>query len=374
MRTISVKNYDSVALRQKCLKDGRVSLYLDTYYKGVRKYEFLHLYLVPEVKRSDREQNRQTAQLAEAIRYRREVDMIGERNGIRTIAPSDVLFYPYFEEQVRRKKTDNTKQEYQAVMGLLKEYDGRENLTFASVTPTWVRGFRDWLASRPIQGRDRVLSESSCYIYFGIFKTVLHKAVKEEILDRSPAMNVDGFRLGESERMYLTVEELRQICNTPCKRQRDAEAFLFSCLTGLRYCDVTRLTWADVHGQGKYTRIIFQQKKTRKREYLDITKQAADLMGERGEPTERIFRITASTRTLNENITRWVHDAGIGKHITFHCARHTFATMMLSLGTDLYTVSKLLGHSNITTTQVYAKVLDRGKQAAMDAIPDILGA
>lgn len=63
--------------------------------------------------------------------------------------------------------------------------------------------------------------------------------------------------------------------------------------------------------------------------------------------------------------------AGIHKDITFHCGRHTFAVMMLDLGTDIYTVSKLLGHRELSTTQIYAKVLDKNKQAAVAKIPDI---
>lgn len=70
---------------------------------------------------------------------------------------------------------------------------------------------------------------------------------------------------------------------------------------------------------------------------------------------------------------RWCDDAGIRKHITFHCARHTFATMMIDLGTDLYTVSKLLGHRNLSTTQIYAKIVDKKKQEAVMRVPSILG-
>ncbi len=60
--------------------------------------------------------------------------------------------------------------------------------------------------------------------------------------------------------------------------------------------------------------------------------------------------------------------AGIEKHITFHCARHTYATLQLSLGTDIYTVSKLLGHENLRTTEVYAKIIDEKKQEAASKI------
>lgn len=82
---------------------------------------------------------------------------------------------------------------------------------------------------------------------------------------------VAGFRLKESTRMYLTVEDVRVLSKTPCSNDVIKRAFLFSCLTGLRRSDVVRLTWNDVKQQGKYTRIIFKQKKTGEQEYLDIT-------------------------------------------------------------------------------------------------------
>ncbi|MEF2792845.1 MAG: site-specific integrase, partial [Alistipes dispar] len=112
-------------------------------------------------------------------------------------------------------------------------------------------------------------------------------------------------------------------------------------------------------------------KKTSGQEYLDIPPQAAELMGERGKDAEHIFPDIHSPSCTNETIKRWVLRAGIHKDITFHCGRHTFAVMMLDLGTDIYTVSKLLGHRELSTTQIYAKVLDKNKQAAVAKIPDI---
>lgn len=95
-------------------------------------------------------------------------------------------------------------------------------------------------------------------------------------------------------------------------------------------------------------------------------------MGESGAAAEPVFQGLCNTSNTNANLQRWVNAAGINKKITFHCARHTFAVMMLDLGTDIYTTSKLLGHRNITTTQIYAKVLDKNKQAAVSCIPDLL--
>ena len=120
------------------------------------------------------------------------------------------------------------------------------------------------------------------------------------------------------------------------------------------------------------TRITFHQKKTKGLQYLDINAQAAELMGEQGKPTEPIFTLNAGSYS-NVILAKWIASAGIQKHITFHSGRHTFAVLMLDLGTDIYTVQKLLGHANIATTQIYAKVLDKNKQEAVQKIPDIFG-
>lgn len=172
--------------------------------------------------------------------------------------------------------------------------------------------------------------------------------------------------------MYLTLDEVRKLAVTECEYPQIKAAFLFSCLTGLRRSDVLRLTWGDVHKQGEFTRIIFRQKKTSGQEYLDISPQAAELMGERGLPDEHVFTDIHSPSCTNNTLKLWVAKAGINKTITFHCGRHTFATLMLDIGTDIYTVSKLLGHRDLSTTQIYAKVMDKNKQAAVASIPTIL--
>ena len=112
----------------------------------------------------------------------------------------------------------------------------------------------------------------------------------------------------------------------------------------------------------------FQQKKTGGMETLPISKQATDLMGERGEPTAKVFPNLRYSAYHNKHLYQWIGAAGITKNITFHCFRHTFATLQLLKGTDLYTVSKLLGHKDIKTTQIYAKIVDKMKREAVNKI------
>ena len=131
------------------------------------------------------------------------------------------------------------------------------------------------------------------------------------------------------------------------------------------------MTWGDVHDQDGYTRIIFRQAKTKGQEYLDISAQATSLMGDKGSDDDAVFPLM-SWHAVRLHLKAWVKSSKISKHVTFHTSRHTFAVMMLGLGTDIYTVSKLLGHRELSTTQVYAHVIDKAKREAVDNIPDVL--
>ena len=122
----------------------------------------------------------------------------------------------------------------------------------------------------------------------------------------------------------------------------------------------------DSEELGYYIR--FKQKKTKGQETLPISADAVSILGERLSHEEAVFQNLTYSEYNNQKIREWITRAGINKHITFHCARHTYATLQLTLGTDIYTVSKLLGHRDIKTTQVYAKIIDEKKVEAANRI------
>lgn len=218
----------------------------------------------------------------------------------------------------------------------------------------------------------RPLSNNTKAIYFSKLKACLRQAAREGLIDSTVADSAGGYSLREGHRMYLTATEIKKLAATRCPDDRVRRAFLFSCLTGLRFCDIARLRWRDVYKQGNFTRIIFSQQKTGGCEYLDINYQAAELMGRRGAADDLVFEGLKYPTLVNAAIARWVRAAGIEKHISFHSARHSFAVMMLDLGADIYTCSKLLGHKNIATTQIYAHILDKNKQKAIEMIPKLI--
>lgn len=156
-----------------------------------------------------------------------------------------------------------------------------------------------------------------------------------------------------------------------CKYQIIKNAFLFSCLTGLRWSDINKMIWSEVRDEDTGSRIIFRQKKTDGLEYLYISEQARELLGSREHESDRVFTGLKYGAHFNAEILRWCMRAGITKHITFHSARHTNAVLLLENGADIYTVSKRLGHKELRTTEIYAKIIDTKMKEAANIIPEL---
>ena len=382
MAAASIK--EPVRIRRKALANGNISLYLAIYIKGHREYEFLKLYLIPEKTKADKERNKQTLALANSIKAQRIVDIQNGVHGFKGDSKEQTLFYEYFNtlsEKRKKKESNGNFGNWLSCLRHMMKYDPRKNLTFADITPKWVEGFRDYLENKAEAfGCDRrerrnkkPLSQNTRQSYFTKLRTCLSKAYEEGIIRTNPMIGIRGFPLQEVTRDYLTLEEVKAMAAADCDFPEIKRAFLFSCLTGLRRSDIKKLTWGEVTDLNGRTRLIFRQKKTGGQEYLDITPQAAELIGERGEAksTDKVFGDIRCPNDTNNNLRIWALRAGIDKNVTFHVGRHTFAVLMLTLGTDIYTVSKLLGHRELKTTQIYAKIVDAKKQEAVDNIPKI---
>ena len=341
------------------MPSGNTSLYLDIYHKGVRNYEYLQLYLQPGKDRNTREMNRQTLQLAEAICAKRLVEV---REGLYGFKEKVTVSLLEYVQTIVERKHGSTRRRYVALAGFLHGFC-RPSLMLTDITPAWFTGFLNRLSK---QGYAR----NTMAVYTATMRYIINQAHREGLLQNNPIANIKGVGYEETNRVYLTVDEVRKLAETPCENEVTKRAFLFGCLTGLRNCDIRALTWADVHHQDGYTRIIFRQAKTKGQEYLDISAQAASLMGEVGGEDDEVFPLMHWS-SVRKHLLNWAAAAKINKHVTFHCSRHTFAVMMLGV-TDIYTVSKLLGHRELSTTQVYAHVIDKAKREAIDNIPDVI--
>ena len=190
---------------------------------------------------------------------------------------------------------------------------------------------------------------------------------KRQVLSFNPAEAVDRKAIqGEKKkREYLTIDEVKMLIDTPCASEDVKKAFLFSCFCGLRISDVRALLWKDVIYENDKIHLELRQKKTEALLYLPLNKQAqCYLPANRGNVEECVFSLPSQS-TISKILGKWAKDAGISKKVCYHMSRHTFATMELTMGADLYTTSLLMGHSNVQITQIYAKIIDVKKEQAV---------
>ena len=390
----TVKLKEPVRIRFKQLSNGNQSIYLEyytgdvirkeNYVGGKRKYEFLKLYLIPERTREDKAKNEATLALAKAIQSKRIVEVQNDAHGFQNTNKSRVNLLDYLENIGKQSAEQGSRNYARTVLNTvraLKLFRG-DYIAFRDVDKEFLSEFTDYLRQMPKASKYGVLktggrlSNNSVVSYYGTLRTVINRAYKEGIITVNPTKEFDfasKVRQEPSRREYLTIDELKTLINTECRHEIVKRAFLFSCLCGLRVSDIRKLKWCDLQRSGGRVRIEITMQKTKEPLYLPISDEALKWLPERGEANDSdfIFPLTHEG-TVNDTLQHWAKVAGITKHISFHVARHTHATMMLTLGADLYTVSKLLGHKNIATTQIYAKIVDKKKEEAIGLIPNLM--
>jgi integrase len=280
-------------------------------------------------------------------------------------------FIEYFDKvTVRRHANSSTSIliNWQRAVEFLKQFAG-DTLLFSQINNRVAEEYKRFLLTAPLGGNKKgTISQNTASTYFSIFKAALKQAFIDGYLTVDLSAKIKGIQDQESRREYLSVDELNTLAATPCERDVLKRAALFSALTGLRHCDIQKLRWKEINIDGNQARLHFTQQKTKGVEYTPISEQALQLCGEPEKPEKFVFEDLPDPSWISHPLKKWVVAAGIKKKITFHCFRHTYATLQLSSGTDIYTVSKMLGHTNVKTTQIYAKVVDEKKDKAAQAI------
>lgn len=241
---------------------------------------------------------------------------------------------------------------------------------FCDIDLAFCEGFKDYLLTTKSRKSEKVkLARNSAVSYFNKFKAALREAYQEDYFAKDINTKVSGIDPEETHRDFLNLEELNNLIKTPCNTPILKRAALFSALTGLRFSDIEKLTWSEIRKDDKGNcSIVFRQKKTKGAEVLPIGEQALRLLGERSEGQVKVFEGLKYSAYHNKHLFQWLGAAGITKDITFHCFRHTYAVLQLDSGTDIFTVSKMLGHKDLKTTQIYAKVLNKAKSEAANKI------
>ncbi len=370
-------------LRQrKQTKDGKISLYLEIY-KGtkvnesgkivpVRDYEYLKQYLIDKPKNApDRQQNKEYLELANSIRAKRELEIKNGEYGFTPDFKNAVNFIDYFQTQVEKHKQSNGSYgNWDSAFKYFKKYAGTQVL-FKEIDEDYCERFMEYLKDAKKKDGE-LLSSSAVSSYYNKFKLCLKEGVRKKIILSNPSIDVKYPKVIEAKKEYLTIEELQKIARTESNRYPLLRsAFLFACLTGLRKSDVQKLKWSEVEKDNNGWRITFHQKKTKGLQYLPINQQARELLGVEGNSDDRVFTGLRFNAYWNLQLREWMMKAGITKHITWHCARVTHATILISEGADLYVVKEILGHADIRTTEIYARVIGKRIKDAVNLIPSI---
>lgn len=373
---------EPIKLRAKRLSNS-LSLYLDLYQNGKRQYDFLRLYLNVETDLIIKEKNRQTLEIANTILYEKIAELNKTGAGfVSSKGKVNLISYILFQADEALKKSNNRYGYYYTLQSLAKHliiYSG-DKTTFQQVDEKYLMGFIEYLKTannlnykRTGTERDKnvPISPNTQHNLFMKFKYVIRKAIKADIITLNPLDKIednDKPKEEEGTREFLTIEELKELIATPCKNDTLKRAFLFCCLTGLRFSDVSSITWDELTKDSNGSNMLrFKMRKVRRDESIYLSDEAIRWLPDRQKATNSdiIFNLPKND-SANKQLQRWVASTSISKRITFHCSRHTAATLNLSLGTPIETVSKLMGHTKIATTQIYAKVIDEKKREAVN--------
>lgn len=359
----------NVTLRQRVISNGRISLYLD-YYPAIRnpytmkmsRREYLGIYIYARPKNEiERDFNNEMLSKAEAIRCIRVQAIVNEEFGFLDKHKMKADFLAYFREKAKLKyhKWDCVYQHFE------KFVNGY--CTFGDVTVELCQKFRQYLLNcKQIRHPNISVSRNSAAGYFSTFRALLKIAYQEKMLRENLNDFIDKIEWKEVKKQYLTLAEVKKLAATPCKIPVLKQASLFSCMTGLRISDILQLTWDNIEvgpDNGYYIRICTE--KTETEATLPISNEALELCGIPG--SGQVFKGLTRAMT-NQPLKQWISEAGIKKHITFHCFRHSYAVIQISLGTDIYTVSKMLTHKNVSTTQIYADLVNSKKRETANKI------
>lgn len=386
---------EPVRLRTRKLADGSQSIYLDIYKDGVRSYEFLNLYIIPEVTRADKIKNEETLTAANAIKSLRIIDISNNKAGLtlRT-SKSKITLQDYMQvflqKKIREQKSEARITFIKCAMVVLDHYieeKGLKGIRIGNIDLAFCEGFEDYLRTardtryklptakeRKKGVEPKKIAEGTAYGYFAVLNIALAWAVKHDFLKANPIDKMDiTLKQNYNEKPFLTIDEVKVLLKAPCKNEELKRAFLFSCFSGFRISDIMALKWSDLIKDGEILTASIIMKKTKKRINQPIDQAAMAWLPERGEAldTDKVFKLN-TLATIEKQLHAWIKDTTIDKHVTFHTARHTYGTMLVSQGADLYTISQLMGHADTRMTQIYAKVLDTKKKEAASLLNDIV--
>ena len=271
-----------------------------------------------------------------------------------------------YASQIKTSQKRNTIGVTKALLYNLDEYAGRE-VYVRDMTEEFVKNFTGYLLTK--------VKPSSVKTYMQKLHSIMEHAVELKDADKNPvsrAMNMIP-RCESHPRSFLTVEEIRTMTATPCENENIRQAFLFACFTGLRLSDIETLSWSNIQTIGGTTTIVKIQIKTSHGIRIPLNREALTILEPQrtNMPADKVFTLPSRTM-IAKVLHKWSAASGIEKHVTFHTSRHTFATLAITAGVEIYTVSKLCGHRSVRTTEIYSHIIDTTLKEGVNRISKLL--
>jgi len=382
------KSYGAkVTLRKKPLAKGGWTLYLDLYEEGKRHCEYLGMRLLPENTPADKRSNIDTLQTADVVARERSAKADKEGAGFVVVDKERITLCEVMTEyEYKRKDKDGCTTERSRRINDCSRHlcvymgEGKYKSMFVSdIDKSFCEGFISYLRTAKGLKKSNQLCAMSQKGYLETLTSGLNYAVREGYISNNPMSLIDSrdkVKVPKTHgREYLSIAEVRLLASSPCTNEQVKNAFLFSCFCGLRLSDILTLQWGNIERVGGKVYVSKTIQKTREDLRLKLSSSAVKWLPIKPDGSTKadlVFQGLPVKAYISSFIENWVKKCGIDKHISFHCARHTFATMSLTLGADLYVVSKLMGHSNVEVTQIYAKIIDERKEKAMDLLDGVL--
>lgn len=361
-------------LRRRKLADGRESLFIDRTANGKHEYEFLKLYLVPETSVKAQRENAKTLRLAEDIVLAKTEKMVdGKAQEEAAKDKSKMLLSDFINLLMEEYKQRGQPAHLHLRASRAKFEKFRPGARLCDMDKKFCTDYAVWLQTEPLTPQGNPLAQAtafSCFWYLGI---ILSAAWRKGYIKSNPwklLSSREKIARPESKREFLTLEEIRKLEDTPYVKDNIRKAFLFACYCGLRVGDVTALRWSDISVNGGRHFVSVVMQKNSRPISLPLPAKALKWLPERGEPDASVFSLP-SHNALQQHLQKWAEQAELGRHLHFHLSRHTYGTMLITAGVDLYTASKMMGHADVRPTQVYAKIVDKKKEEAVSLIDKV---
>ncbi|MBN1969140.1 MAG: site-specific integrase [Candidatus Delongbacteria bacterium] len=356
----SFNDESKIKLRLKRLKN-KYSVYIDYHTDAGRERKYLSMYLTGNV--DEWQEDRLVLLKAREVQRLFEEKLKLERDKFKlNSSKMDANFVDYFELLADKRK-GNTRQNLRSVLSHLKKYTNGY-VKFSDINQAFCEGLKYHMLDK--------CSINTTKHYFSKLSQALEDAI---FVHELPMLNyfkrVKHSRSTPPPIRYLTKEELQLLIDNPYPNEKIVNPFLFAAFTGLRLSDVKALIFENVRDG----RINIIQIKTKIPLDVQMNNNAEKIINEQmkimGRKSGKVFDMLDDDY-MNRRIKQWVRNCAINKEITFHCGRHTFATMGITAGMSIYEVSALLGHTEIKHTLIYAKLVNKKKDLAAMKYPEML--